>query len=200
METEPQFIETIDVASGPSPAHNTEAVADLVTEENETSAPAEADIHDLKFGYIFHTPKNAQRQAAHSEGAKGNRGPPFAIVGRQVCSPILLFGNQMIKLIKELPNAYQAFRDANSSYRYVLYENKSNLVALEVSYYNGKNYLFLKKYFQASAEAAANETFLASSAQEINGNPWLPTKAVVGLDPAEDKPRQMLAFVLSCCQ
>ena len=77
-----------------------------------------------------------------------------------------MFGNQVIRLTKELPKAYKAYQNGDSSYRYVLCEDKSNLIALEVSYYNEKNYLFLKKYFKPSPEAANNATFLAASAVE----------------------------------
>ena len=224
MEAGHQSIKNIDVASGPSEslpataaaadppsAHIAEAVADPVTEDSETSAPAGAapfeeeegreetdrssqplpDIFELTYCFIRHT---------STKNGKRSRGPDFAFIGSKAKHPISMFGNQVIRLTKELPKAYKAYQNGDSSYRYVLCEDKSNLIALEVSYYNEKNYLFLKKYFKPSPEAANNATFLAASAVVINDSPWLPTRGVVGLDPAKDKPQEMLAFVLSCCQ
>ena len=192
---------------------STGALADPVTEVNEAPSfaaevvPGERvgpskplpKILYLKYGFIRYSASPASKTSKRSADAEKDKGgPAFAFFSRRVIGKsIQLFANQAVKLVEELPAAFQAFRDSDSSYRYVLCENKTNLVTLEVSPWNGKNYLFLKRYFRATAD---NETVWSSSVHEINHKGWLPTKSVVSFDPAEDEPIEILDFVLSCLQ
>ena len=214
METERQPTEGMDAAPEPCEAPADSAVAAAVeipaTEENATATaprPAAFDqslpakplnAHYLKNGFIRFSktfPVSKNQLPVNPDEAKKS-GPVFGFVNKNLTKPIYLFGNQVVRLIKELPTAYLALQKADLCYRSVVCENKDNLVTLEVNQWKGKTYLALKKYFKASKEARASLTVN----QEIDENAWIPTKSSLSLDPVEDDPNAMLEFVMSCCQ
>ena len=128
------------------------------------------------------------------EGAtrKGGGGPVFCFMNWKFCTPIILYANQTIRLINELSKAYEAFAQMNDSYRFVVVEKDDMLVALEVSVYNDKPYLFLKKYFKNRPEEGQPR-------EVLKNQPWLPTKSVVSFIPTQDDPDDLFHFVLSSC-
>ena len=156
----------------------------------------EQGIFELAYGYIYFskgksakpTPlldDNSFSNPDAAEPSKGGSNPSFRFVGRNCQNAILLFGNQMFKLVRELRNAYKAYQRSDESYQFVVVENKTHRVTLEVSLYQDKTYLFLKRYFQ-NRDGPDPDT-------------WLPTKGVVSLNPNQDDPAKMLRYVLKCC-
>ena len=136
-------------------------------------------------------------------GGEKKESPHFYMIGRQLPLAIGLYPNQITRLIHELPNAYQA-QQAGLYYKFVVAKNTQHLVALETSHFNGKVYLFLKKYFNPNAkkQQEGNESAPAPPTTEFQGNEeekWYPTRSVITLDPARDDPEELLEFVLTCC-
>lgn len=129
-----------------------------------------------------------EEDAPIAEPAKTGGESVFRFIGRRCNKPIVLFGDQMFRLIDELPNAYQAYDRRDETYKHVLVENKSNRVTLEVSLYKDQAYLFLKRYFKSTADYRGGPS-----------DDWIPTKGVVSLAPDRDHPADILNFVLSCC-
>ena len=132
--------------------------------------------------------------AATAEAAtkKGGGGPVFCFINWRFSKPIVLFASQAVRLIKELPQAFEAFAQKNDAYRFVVAEKDDMLVTLEVSVYNDKVYLFLKKYFKTRLEEGQPKELLKNQ-------PWLPTKSVVSFIPTQDDPDDLFNFVLSSC-
>ncbi len=127
--------------------------------------------------------------------------PAFWFHNRRFASPILLFGNQVLRLIDELPNAYKAYRQGNHSYRYVLAQTKNQLVTLEVTSWNDRTYLFLKKYFKTRRYSAyPSSSQMDSADNDDDKSPWLPTRSALSLDPDQDNPNELLYFVLTSNQ
>lgn len=124
--------------------------------------------------------------ADNVEVKKQKRLPVFDLVNRHMAKPIQLYGNQMLRLIEELPTAYEAFYSADDGYRFELVKAKDQLVTLEVSLYNNKTYLFLKKYFKPE--------------DHPYGNQWVPTRSMLSFNPDSDDPDKLLDFYADCCQ
>ena len=172
-----------------SKARGKSTVATVVaSSEDEPAAAAAAAPFDP-------LPKNG--------GGEKKEAPQYYMIGRQLPLAIGLYPNQITRLIHELPNAYQAQR-AGLYYKFEVAKNTQHLVVLETSHFNGKVYLFLKKYFNPNAKKQheENESAPAAPTPEFQGNEgekWYPTRSVVTLDPARDDPEDLLEFVLTCC-
>ena len=172
-----------------SKARGKSTVATVVaSSEDEPAAAAAAAPFDPP-------PKNG--------GGEKKEAPQYYMIGKQLPLAIGLYPNQITRLIHELPNAYQAQR-AGLYYKFEVAKNTQHLVVLETSHFNGKVYLFLKKYFnpKAKKQHEENESAPAAPTTEFQGNEgekWYPTRSVVTLDPARDDPEDLLEFVLTCC-
>jgi len=129
----------------------------------------------------------SSNQVATPEAKPKKRLPVFDLVNRHMAKPIQLYSNQMLRLIEELPNAYEAFYQADVGYRFDLIRTQDQLVVLEISLYNNKTYLFLKKYFKPE-EAKSS------------GDAWVPTRSMLSFDPDLDDTDKMLDFYADCCQ
>jgi len=130
------------------------------------------------------SPVGSDEDTQHNASAEIKKRKPlpvFDLVNRHMAKPIQLYGNQMLRLIEELPTAYEAFYSADDGYRFELVKTKDQLVTLEVSLYNNKTYLFLKKYFKPE-------------------DCWVPTKSMLSFDPDADDSDKMLDFYADCCQ
>lgn len=135
------------------------------------------------------TAPEAATASAYSKGGETSvrRRRGFYFHNRNLTDAIWLYGNQVTSLVDELPKAYSAYFDRDLAYRFELVKSKGQLVTLEVSLYNERIYLFMKKYFKPRLPAS-NEIDEASE--------WLPTPAVISFDPAKDKPLALLKFAL----
>jgi len=120
------------------------------------------------------------------QAAAGKRTRAFWFHNRQMTEEILLYGNQVASLIEELPKAYAAHQRADYSYRFELSKTKAQMITLEVVLFKDRTFLFLKKYFKPSFNQIVDES-----------SEWLPTRAVITLDPLKDNPQALLKFVLS---
>jgi len=154
--------------------------------------------HDLKYGYI------------QMEILDETTGLRFYVHNNKLADkPILLFPSGMVALVKTLRQAYQIYDDqvlrlAEAAiacgelvggegmaaatpdiqdkviYSAVIATSKVVQIKLEVSVYNGKLYIFLKK----------------SSWSEEDGL-WRPCRGAVLLDRHQDDPNVLLQFALS---
>ena len=154
--------------------------------------------HDLKYGYI------------QMEILDENAGLRFYLYNNKFSDkPILLFPSGMVALVKALRRAYEIYDDqvlrlAEAAiacgelvgregmaaaapdiqdeviYSAVIATSKVVQIKLEVSVYNGKLYVFLKK----------------SSWSEEDGL-WRPCRGAVLLDRHQDDPKVLLQFALS---
>jgi hypothetical protein len=163
-----------DPSEGPSPANSTASAVDVVHDPDSVSVVP-----------------------------KMSRAPLFTLTNHNLADPIKLFGNQVSRWIAELPNAYQAAKMGNLEYRFVLVENKRNLVTMEISLFKDRHYLFLKRYFKstnfprwARGPRGSEESSLTNSEPQD----WTPTKSSLCLDPFKDDPEAILDFVLKAIQ
>ena len=151
--------------------------------------------------------------AAAADPAKGKSGrlPPFNISGKNGAPAIGLYHNQMMRLIEALPEAYEAYKASDGTYRYEVVKNSDKLITLEVSLYEGKPYLFLKRYFnlaQVKQDSVSSPIPMqleveGGGGQEGSGEAekkptWIPTRSVVSLNPNHDHPADLMHFVLGC--
>ena len=151
--------------------------------------------------------------AAAANPAKGKSGrlPPFNISGKNGAPAIGLYHNQMMRLIEALPEAYEAYKASDGTYRYEVVKNSDKLITLEVSLYEGKPYLFLKRYFnlaQVKQDSVSSPIPMqleveGGGGQEGSGEAekkptWIPTRSVVSLNPNHDHPADLMHFVLGC--
>jgi hypothetical protein len=209
----------MDSSSQQPPPSSQHANDDDNDHDEEASAVAEADAaaaataaadnaqgsvicYKLTNGYVepFELPAGGggSGSAAAPAGGEGGgvevptakRRRAFLFHNRNLTDDILLFGNQVTRLIDELPNAYAAHRNQDYSYRFELAKSKGQLVTLEVTRFNERTYLFLKKYFKPRLGSGPGA--------EINeASDWIPTPAVISLDTRKDNPQALLKFVLS---
>ena len=110
----------------------------------------------------------------------------FNIFNYSGARPIQLYRNQMVKLTRLLPVAYQAFKQGDTSFSAEVVKNKSQLITLEVSDYKDKTYLFLKKRFKPP------ETV------DDPNQEWIHTKSNVSFHPDVDDASRLIKFVLNC--
>jgi len=129
---------------------------------------------------------------------KSSRSQAFWFHSRRMQDPILLYGNQVARLIDELPTAYAAVENKQQDYVFLLSESKFNKITLEVSLYRDKYYLFLKKYFKGTP-GHRRARLSAAAADDQERSTWL-TLSAVGFDPVKDDPEAILDFVLSIRQ
>jgi len=134
----------------------------------------------------------------NDSGKPASRSRAFWFHNRNLTEAILLFGNQVTCLIDELPNAYAAYKKADFSYRRELSKAKHQLITLEVSPFNDRTNLFLKKYFKPKIPKDAAPAGGDQGPSQADQPPeWIPTAAVITLDPDHDNPQDLLKFVLS---
>jgi len=118
----------------------------------------------------------------------------FRIIARRCNQPIVLFGDQMMRLIDELPNAYKAYEISDDSYKHVLVKNEKNIVTLEINFWQDKKYLYLKRYFKSSDDYRSG--FFSAP---LDKDGWVAAKGWVSFDPDHDLPIDILKYVLMCC-
>ena len=106
----------------------------------------------------------------------------FLICNSSGARPIQLYRRQLMELFQKLPKAYQAFREGDTSYCIDIATTKTQRVTLEVSDYNDKIYLFLKKSFKP-------EDKVDDPDQE-----WIHTKSNVSFNPDKDDVNEMILF------
>lgn len=124
---------------------------------------------------------------SQSAAAAARRRRGFYFHNRNMTESIWMFGNQVTRLIDELPNAYAAHGKNDYSYRFELAKSKNQLLTLEVTLFNGRTFLFLKKYYKPRLPSGEiDET-----------SDWTPTPSVISLDPQKDNPQALLKFALS---
>ena len=98
---------------------------------------------------------------------------------------VQLYGNQAITLCKRLPDAFMAFFN-QEPYYFVIDENKTQLLTLEIYTYKDKTYVSLKKSFKPDDKA------------DDPNQDWIPTGHHVSFIPDQDDPDDMLDFILMC--
>jgi len=136
------------------------------------------------------SPLDSQDQSEEDpDASKNGAGPTFRFVGRKAHQSIRLFGDQTFKMIRELRNAYQAYHQNDTNYKFVVGENKTHRVTLEVSEFQDKTYLMLRRYFK---------NVDGYGPYPSDPNTWYPTKSVVSLDPFQDNPTKILLYALRC--
>ena len=149
--------------------------------------------------------------AANPAKGKSGRLPPFNISGKNGAPAIGLYHNQMMRLIEALPEAYEAYKASDGTYRYEVVKNSDKLITLEVSLYEGKPYLFLKRYFNLAQVKQDSVSSPIPMQLEVEGGggqagsgeaekkpTWIPTRSVVSLNPNHDHPADLMHFVLGC--
>jgi len=136
----------------------------------------------------------AAEAAVAAETKKRSYAPAFWFQNRYFGNGILLYGNQALDLVDELPNAYQALAKADLEYRFVVAKSKENYVTLEVSHWNNKNRLQLKPHFKSNRPYKHPSSL---SLGEVDENAWIPAhRSSVNFDPEKDKPEALLHFLL----
>lgn len=184
-----------------------------------TAATAIPPSFKLAHGYIQMAdssdfpPRPAAPAAAAPEehpSKKANPGPAVSIskafwfYNTRGASPILLYSNQALRLVDELPKAFSALARDDRLYCYKIAESKTQLLTLEVNFWNDKTSLQLKKYFRTKQPLLSQTLSAAAAAagayQEVDENAWIPTKSSLQWDPELDQPAQILHFLLSCCR
>jgi hypothetical protein len=136
-------------------------------------------MFDLLYGTIVYQPKSiSQKDKIIPEH--------FLIYNSSGSRPIQLYRREILELIRQLPKAYQALETRDASFSTEIATNKTQRIILEVSLYNDKGYLFLKKMFKPVDKANDPD-------QE-----WTYTKSNVSFNPEKDDAEEMLRFVLKC--
>jgi len=203
--------ETVD----PADDHHSCEEGDGGVEDEDANLLQEQGIFQLAYGYIYFCkgsgkkaataslpdenspldqPKSSDGNETQETNKNGGGGPTFRFVGQKCNQSIHLFGNQMTKLVRELRNAYKAYHQADDTYKFVVSENETHRVTLEVSLYKEKTYLFLKRYFKSK------DGYNGPFAGMYSSDDWIPTKSVVSLDPEKDVPTKILRYALLCCR
>ena len=136
-----------------------------------------------------------QDDAPIAEYTKTGMESTFRIIARRCNQPIVLFGDQMMRLVDELPNAYKAFESSDDSYKHVLVKNEKNMVTLEVNFWQDKKYLYLKRYFKGSDDYRGGSFFTSRS----DNDGWVAAKGWVSFDPDQDHPIDILKYIIMCC-
>ena len=122
-----------------------------------------------------------------TEGGKKERDfGYFSFFNHNMATPLRLYCKQMHTLVQNLPEAYYALDKGDTSYCLVVSLNKGQRITLEVSAYNDKHYLFLKKCFKPKDKADDPE------------QDWIHTRSSLLFDPEKDDPMDLHKFVLSC--
>ena len=98
---------------------------------------------------------------------------------------VQLYGNQAVTLCKRLPYAYEAFV-RGEPYNFVLDENKTQLLTLEIYTYKERTNVSLKKWFKPEDKA------------DDPDQDWIPTGHHISFVPSEDDPDDILDFILMC--
>ena len=134
----------------------------------------------LAHGTIFYEPE--------TKPDDDTKGIPehFEICNLSGARPIQLYRSELVKLAQLLPKAYLAYKEADSSFCLEIKATKSERVTLEVSQYNEKMYLFLKKSFKPQDKVDDPD-------QE-----WIHTKSNVSFDPDKDNASQLLKYASKC--
>ena len=107
----------------------------------------------------------------------------FLICNSSGARPIQLYRRLIMRLLHQLPKAYQAFREGDTSYCIDIATTKTQRITLEVNDYNEKTYLFLKKSFKPEDKA------------DDPNQEWIYTKSNVSFNPDKDDVNEMILFV-----
>ena len=110
----------------------------------------------------------------------------FSFFNHNMANPLRLYSKQMHTLVQHLQEAYYALDKGDTSYCLVVAINKNQCITLEVSDYNDKQYLFLKKCFKPQDKA------------DDPMQDWIHTRSSILFDPEKDDPIELLKFTLSC--
>ena len=110
----------------------------------------------------------------------------FLLFNMSGARPIQLYPKQMLEVLRQLPKAYTAVGEGDTSYKVTIVQSKTQMIFLEVSEYKDRMYLFLKKMFKP--EEMANDPDQC----------WLYTRSNVSFDPKMDQPTHLLKFILDC--
>lgn len=184
-----------DCGGAPAP----DAYADAFARGGKTRS----DFFTLANGYVEPAEPQPPKAAAGTEGPDqaetkgGKRSRAFWFHNRQLTDAILLYGNQVTKLVDELPNAFRAHQKNDHSYRFEISKSKSQLLTLEVVLFNERTYLFLKKYFKPSFPAGSAADGSRPLMEVDEDSDWIPNRTVISFDPLKDDPQALLKFVLS---
>jgi hypothetical protein len=149
-------------------------------EQDKSKESAKAlPMFELSYGTIVYQAKSV---------SQGGKIIPehFLICNSSGARPIQLYRRQMLELLRQLPKAYQAFRDGDTSCCVNIALSKNQCVNLEVSSYNEQPYLFLKK------------TFKPEDKVDDPNQEWIHTKSNVSFNPDKDNVVEMLTFVTFC--
>jgi hypothetical protein len=110
----------------------------------------------------------------------------FLIFNSSGARPIQLYRRQILELIRQLPKAYLAFKENDTSFCVDIVANETQRISLDVSDYNNQTYLFLKKRFKPKDKANDPD------------QDWIYTRSNVSFNPNQDHAVKILEFVLSC--
>jgi len=110
----------------------------------------------------------------------------FLLFNLSGARPIQLYPKQMLEVIRQLPKAYAAVREGDTSYKVDIAKSKTQLIFLEVNEYRDRIYLFLKKMFKPED--------LADDPEQC----WIYTRSNISFDPEMDQPMHLLKFILDC--
>ena len=110
----------------------------------------------------------------------------FSFSNHNMATPLRLYCKQMHTLVQHLQEAYYALNKGDTSYCLVIGINKVQRITLQVSAYNDKYYLFLKKCFKPQDKA------------DDPKQDWIHTRSSILFDPEKDDPIELLKFTLSC--
>lgn len=153
-----------------------------VSPQDEAAAPVSA-------------PGDSPEAPAAVEAKKKSYGPAFWFHNRYFGNAILLYGNQALDLVDELPNAYKALANSDLSYRFVVAKSKDAYVTLEISQWKNVNRLQLKPHFKSNRPPKHPSSL---SEGQVDENAWIPAhRSSVNFDPVKDKPEALLEFLLT---
>lgn len=156
--------------------------------EASASEKGAFSFFNLAKGYIQYNKESPQ--ALNPKESKNSQrvADYFLFCKHYKVAPIRLYRKQMLEFVQELPKAFDAVVNGHSGYCWVVFNNKTNRITLEVNEYDGQYFLFLKKSFKPEDKA------------EDPNQDWIYTKSNVQLDPRLDNVYALEEFVLSCCQ
>jgi hypothetical protein len=135
-------------------------------------------VFSLNYGTIVYQPKSLGKEKIISEH--------FLIFNSSGARPIQLYRSQILKLVRQLSQAYLAFKENDTSFCVDIAANETQRISLEVSDYNDQTYLFLKKRFKPKDKANDPD------------QDWIYTRSNVSFNPDQDDVVKILGFVLTC--
>lgn len=144
-------------------------------------------------GKVKEEPASTAARVA-AEASKKSHGPAFWFQNRYFGKAILVYGNQALNLVDELPKAYKALANSDLEYRFEVAKSKDNYVTLEINRWNNKSRLQMKPHFKSNRPYRHPSCL---SLGEVDENAWLPAhRSAVNFDPEKDNPEALLQFLL----